>query len=125
MPKSTNGKSTPEPETHYGPGIDADKVKQFASNIGAARQDLDGATMAHAEAWKAAEEAGIHKAALKHVLKLKKQDAAKSRDFHTHVEAYADILGLNAQLEMFDQQAEEEARQEDVAAASQSAPAPA
>lgn len=126
MPKSTNGSGDAKPaKAHYGPDIDEKKVKQFASSIGAARQDLDDATMAHAEEWKAAEEAGIHRAALKHVLRLKKQDAAKSRDFQTHFDAYADILGLNAQLELFDQAQKEEARQENVAAASQSVPVPA
>ena len=118
MTKSTNGKNNAETKTHYGPDINEKKLKKFAASIATLKQGLADATMAHAEEWKLAEEAGIHKAALKQVLKLKKQDAAKTRDFQTHFDAYADILGLNAQLELFDQAAEEEARQENVAAAS-------
>ena len=123
MTKTTNGSGDGKDKVHYGPEIDAKKLKKFAASIGSAKKTLDDATMAHSEAWKAAEDDGIHKAALKHVLKLMKQDAAKTRDFGTHFDAYADILGLNAQLELFDQAREEEARQEDVAKASQSAPA--
>ena len=125
MTKPTNGSGDSKPKVHYGPDIDEKKLKKFAASIATLKQDLADATMAHAEEWKTAEKAGIHKAALKHVLKLKKQDAAKTRDFQNHFDAYADILGLNAQLELFDQAREEEARQESVAAASQSAPAPA
>ena len=118
MTKKTDGKN----RIVYGPGIDADKVNTHAKNICTLRQDLDDARMAHATAWKEAKEDGIHKGALRHVLKLKGQGAAKTRDFQTHVEAYAEIVGLNRQLELFDQESETAAHEESIGKASESVP---
>ncbi len=120
MAKKVNGGG----KVVYAPGIDAEKVKSHSNSIKILKQALDDARMDHAQAWKDVEEAGIHKAALKHVLKLKGQAETKTRDFQTHAEAYADILGLNKQLELFDQAQETEARQESVGKASEAPPPP-
>ena len=102
-------------------GISAKVLKHHAKEIGSLKQTTDDATMAHAQAWKDAEEAGVHKAALKFVLKLKKQDAAKATDFQNHFDFYAEVLGLNDQLDMLAQETEREGQAESIAKASASA----
>lgn len=94
-------------------GISSTQVKKFHDDLSSKKQRLDDVTMSHAEGWKKFEEAGGNKAAMKAVMKLTKQDTAKTADFQCHFDFYADTLGLRAQLDAFDErQADEESHVE-------------
>lgn len=99
-------------------GVDVEKLQYNARCVETAKQVKDDAQMALAQAFKDAEEAGINRAALKHVLKLKHQDAAKTRDFQRCVEVYSQVLGLDAQIDLFEQQEGQDANAESVEKAS-------
>ncbi len=77
-------------------------VRKHAKNISELKQKLADATTAHAAGWKAAQKDGINNESLKHVLKLGKQDEVKSQEFVRHSRYYAQVLGYENQLNLFE-----------------------
>lgn len=116
----TNGKASAPRSV----SISSNKVKKFATDIGAAAQKLSNATMSHAELWQKFENEGGNRAALKHCLKLKKQDVAKSADYQHHSQFYSTVLGLDDQMKLFDERTADEQNRAEVEAHNEGQPIP-
>ena len=75
-----------ENDDHFAPvlKVSSEAVIHHARSIGAATSAKDSAVMALATAFDLAEKAGVHKAAMKSVLKAQREDPSKRADFQRH-----------------------------------------
>ncbi len=95
MAKKISPEAAAKPQGSGGP--DPDKVRDFASRIGAAKQELDEVRGTHNEIFKEVEDAGIHKAAFKAALKLHGMEDAKAQEWLREFDSYCHIFGVHDQ----------------------------
>ena len=78
------------------------KIKKYAAAISSAKTKCDDANMARAGLFKQAEDAGLHRDALKLATKLSGQDPAKRADFLRAFDRYREVLGLDDQGDLLE-----------------------
>ena len=82
--------------------VDAGVLKTFAGRVERAKRNVDEQREFQNEIYKAVDAAGIHRQALKAVLKLKGMESSQAQDFMRAFDSYAHILGLHDQTDLLD-----------------------
>ena len=82
--------------------IAGSKIKKYVAAISSAKSKCDDANMVRAGLFKQAEDAGLHREALKLAAKLGGWDAAKRADFLRAWDHYREVIGLDDQGDLLE-----------------------
>lgn len=83
--------------------VTEDEYRKFMADICASKQKCDDASTANAQAWKRADNIGVHKEAAKLIQRLRKMDVSKRDDFLRAFRTYLGWEQFDEQPDMFDQ----------------------